>query len=469
MARPINNQARIEQSRRSLLQLKDDYKLWQDHRTKNDPHNQYASQFDALRTLIDAALLEISTMLKAIPAGRTPSEVYDACRDVDIRTIWMRRVWDFFREKFDQRDSPAAGPMLRAADEVVWSCYRQIFLSAKEADARVVQGPVPLPFVESRFSPQAFPPDLVPQDLKREVDLTFLKEYLERLPIPLVRIPPTCIECPWWLIYLGHETGHHVQSQLLPDKQLVADFGDHLYDAVVNKTNNEQSAGRWRDWSSEIFADLYSVLMMGPWAVRAMLELEIRSGNAMFAAHTTYPAPSVRLQLMKHWAVQSLQLPLEMPDGFDFPAMAKGTDAEADMDLVETVIGAVETFTVASSPLAAQSGFDASFYSDDGAVDERFKLLREGQCPDAWTKIEGARVGVTAAVAACDYVGSRQSGEELLTSLSTLRDNTNKLVATSREEGKRDVAQAGDASALGSALGAALVQMDTRKLALEGN
>jgi hypothetical protein len=36
-------------------------------------------------------------------------------------------VWDYFREKLDQRDDANLKPTLEAADEVLWSCYHPYF------------------------------------------------------------------------------------------------------------------------------------------------------------------------------------------------------------------------------------------------------------------------------------------------------------------------------------------------------
>ena len=56
---------------------------------------------------------------------------------------------------------------------------------------------------------------------------------------------------------------------------------------------------RWRPWHEEIFADLYSVLMIGPWAAWALAELVWGADRAMLDdSYPRYPAPIIRLMFM---------------------------------------------------------------------------------------------------------------------------------------------------------------------------
>jgi hypothetical protein len=72
-----------------------------------------------------------------------------------------------------------------------------VFERAQVLGLKINRGPAPLPFLESRYSPEAYPAELVPPDLKSEVEVTFLGEYLNRMPVPVVRLPPTCLKAPW--------------------------------------------------------------------------------------------------------------------------------------------------------------------------------------------------------------------------------------------------------------------------------
>jgi hypothetical protein len=86
--------------------------------------------------------------------------VYDRCREIDKTIVWLRKVWGHFRMKLDGRDDrPGVGPLLRAADEIVWSCYRQVYLLAPVREPSIKQGPVPLTFIKPEYSPTAIPSD----------------------------------------------------------------------------------------------------------------------------------------------------------------------------------------------------------------------------------------------------------------------------------------------------------------------
>src|SRR5262249_40857207 len=134
------------------------------------------------------------------------------------------------RRRFDQRDgdTPLAS-MLKAADEVVWSCYADPFRVIGRKD--IVS---PLPYVEDRLAAHAIPREELPADLASEVDTKFLRTYLSALPIAVIALPPSCIEHPWSLIHCAHEAGHHVQYDLVSEPQwaLVGEFGDVLADAA---------------------------------------------------------------------------------------------------------------------------------------------------------------------------------------------------------------------------------------------
>ena len=220
----------------------------------------------------------------------TASHAYADCRVIDLRLLWIRRVWEFFRDKYDQRNEARTGEMLVAADEVVWSCYSQPLDRLKAFAPNLSPQPPPLPYLETRYSPEAFPAELVPSSLKSEVDADFLRRHLHRLPISVVRLPPACVEAPWWLVYLGHEVGHHIAAQLFTPERRQA-----VLDAVGG---DDGERARWERWAGEVFADVYSVLMMGPAAVWSMVELEMGSQAQMSTPRTAYPSPAVRLLLL---------------------------------------------------------------------------------------------------------------------------------------------------------------------------
>jgi hypothetical protein len=457
------NRVRIDESRQSLEALKSDLTAWLERRRLDDAHHQYHTQLDSLEQVVGSALAELGQALAAIHPDRTPGEVYDACRAFDVRVLWLRRVWDFFREKFDQRDDQRLGPVLKAADEVVWSCYRPAFLRALSFDFGLDAGPAPLPFVESRYSPEAFPRELVPQDLKRDVDLTFLRSHLAALPIPLVRLPTTCVEAPWGLIYLAHELGHHVQYRLLPDRKLVDDTAD----AIGNEVRKMSAAAEesWRSWSREIFADFYSVLLMGTWAARAMLELELRGHAEMSSPRAAYPSPLIRVYLMaKTASLLGLTVEEDLLDGLF--ALSDGSPAGQEKEIADQVAATLRGLKANGQTLSYLSSYDAGHFKTD-VPGWRDALLGAPE-PQAAETLEAARLATAGIVAAWNEIGGEADDMERSRRRERLRMRALSLIAGCRQPGQRDAPAEADTAGLGKGLAEALLAQDPKDLEISG-
>lgn len=456
------NRIRIDESRQQMLSLDRELTAWLQKRRDDDERHQYHTQLEALEGAVRSALEELGPALAAIHPGRAPGEVYDDCRAFDLRVLWLRRIWDFFREKFDQRDDPRLRPVLKAADEVVWSCYRPAFLRAQVWAPGLDAGPAPLPFLESRYSAEAFPRELVPQDLKRDVDLTFLHAHLSTLPIPLVRLPPTCVESPWALVFLAHELGHHVQYRLLPGRKLVDDSADVIGNAV--RGTSEETEQRWRDWSREIFADFYSVLLMGTWAARAMLELEMR--KALSASRSTYPSPLIRVYLMRETA-RLLGLPGEEDLLAALLSLADGNPSlAAEQALATRVAEALLGLKAHEQTVLDLSGHARDQFETD--VPGWSEALRQDSEPEAQEALDAARLATAGTVAAWSRVSAEPEEEKRTVKRDRLRARSVDLIARCREPGKRDAPAEAETAGLGKRLAAALLAQDPETLTMSG-
>jgi hypothetical protein len=175
--------------------------------------------------------------------------------------------------------------LLEAADEIVWSCYKQPFRTAE-----LEKTPAhPLPFVATVYSPYAIPREEPPQDMRSDVDAEFLADVLREMPIPVTAIPALAVAEPWWLGYLAHEMGHHVQF----------DFDGGSWIDVFGDILDAAGGERWSAWVYELFADVFSLLMIGPWALWALAELVWGEPADMLAdSNPRYPCPLVRLMFM---------------------------------------------------------------------------------------------------------------------------------------------------------------------------
>lgn len=269
---------------------------------KTVAYHPYSTQLLTLKSLLTTSLKALRDEISQLTGSTDRGTVYEQCRLFERRFVWLERVWRFFGDKFDQREDSRYRRVLNAADEIVWSCYAGVFKKAVQP-----RPTLPLPYIDALYSPSAIP-RVDPSELRDPgVGAGFLKDFLRELPIPLVGLPPVCVVAPWWLILVGHEVGHHVQYDLLPDFQLVGHFGRQLQAAAGQPDDAGYDSKVWHAWNREIFADAFSVYNMGDMAVRAMAELEFGSEVSLLTekrGKASYPPPAVRLKLLATLANQ---------------------------------------------------------------------------------------------------------------------------------------------------------------------
>jgi hypothetical protein len=441
---------RYAQSRVAFTQVASGIKAWLEKCGKRDTRRQHTSQLAAIRSVLGAIETRLNQDLKALTPQPDPGQFYEACALFERRVVWLDRIWRFFEGKFEQRENGDLGRMLSAADEVVWSCYSQVFDKAKALGWPVERGPAPLPFVEARYSPEAFPAELVPPDLKSEVEIEVLREHLNRMPAPVVRVPPVCTAAPWWLVILGHETGHHVQYDLVPQRGLVAAYRAAIEAAVRDRTGSDEEAMRWGRWSKEIFADVFSVFCMGSWAVWAMTELELKPSERMGDPRDDYPPPATRLTLLALVA-----------DAIGGSAM--GTQALRGLlnPKPDAAIEAVLDVALGKLSVVGHSlGELCDFHRDDfentvpGWRDKLHDRSDDVPLPD----LKAARLTVSAALAAWERLASEHRGEALEEARMDLARRTVNAVAATAVEGERDAEAAPEIGQLADDIAAALWQ-----------
>ena len=420
---------RRAQSQVAFAQVSSGVNAWLERRTELDTRRQHASQLEAIRSLLGAIESRLKQDLQNLTPQPDPGGLYEACALFERRVVWLERVSRFFESKFEQRAHGDLGKMLSAADEVVWSCYSQVFDKAKALECVVERGPAPLPFVEPRYSPEAFPAELVPPDLKSEVEIEVLRAHLNRMPVSVVRVPPICVAAPWWLVTLGHETGHHVQFDLVPGRGLVTEYRAAIEAAVRARTGSDKEAERWGRWASEIFADVFSVFCMGSWAVWAMTELELKPSENMGDPREHYPPPATRLTL--------LALVADAIGGSSAGTHAlRGLLAPAPDAAVEAVLDVA----LGKLPAVGHSlGELCDFHRDD------FEDLVPGWCAKLHDRsddiplpdLKAARLTVSAALAAWERLASSHRGEMLEEARTDLARRTVAAVVGSAVEGER--------------------------------
>ena len=202
----------------------------------------------------------------------------------------VRRLNEWYADKYDQRLDERTGVVLRAADEVVRSCWAEPFAAlGRPAPSG------PLAYLDPRFDAAATPRVSVPTDLRAPRD-ALIGEFVRELPIPTIALPGTSRDEPWWLVLAAHETAHHVQHDLAPG--LVARTRDCVADVAGRPPVGDAETGAcWGGWAQEVFADACAVLTVGPvaaWAVEELQHAPPRRLVALPAPGSRYPPPAVR-------------------------------------------------------------------------------------------------------------------------------------------------------------------------------
>lgn len=454
-------QARIELTIAEIDHLGRRITAWLKGWRERDRRGQFKTQLGVLDSVVGEALQALRQQADSLRAGASPGQLYDDCRLCERRLLWIERVlWGYFREKFDQRTDPDLKGVLSAADEVVWSCYAEAFKNAADADAAVVRRAVPLSYIEPHFTPQAIPRDDPPGHLRdARLGGEFLKTYFAELPIPVVSLPPMCVQAPWWLVYLAHEVGHHVQHDLRPELGLVVAFANEVRAAA-----GTTSATRWQKWNQEIFADLFSVCMMGGSAAWAMAELETAPPDAMVISRSQYPAPIVRLRLL-HAAVEALGPKEHVGAALPSPAIPDPLSEDIREALALAAPLAGELLRTPLSGLGTMMTL-ADWYADDYAVDGeldswRSALRADTPLPARRTR-RAARFITSAALA--EYAALTGEEDDALreSARRRLAGRMLEAIELNQEEGTRsaETAPAADTPVVADRLTRTLLQVD---------
>ncbi len=437
---------RIEESAAELERLRREFGTWRAQREQADLHGRHATQLGALEELVTRCLDMLRVELERAPrAGR---EVHDRCRVVDRQVVFVRRLWSYFREKWSQRDDYLLGPVLAAADEIVWSCYAPPFRRLDRDP-----GPPPLPFVDDDHSPYAIPLAYLPVQLRSSDEL--LRRTLDELPVPVIGIPPVCVSRPWWLVAIAHEVGHQLAYAF------DAAPGQAARNAIETAAASTGTGAQdlWGSWTHELLADAYAIAAIGGAHHRALVAFEHGGDATMTRFVDRYPPPIVR-QAFAASVLAELGLAAELAS----PPLAAAVELDeielerdelaylaALLKDVPAVAGAlVRTPLVEDVTLAGATAFDEKRLSGDGEVDWWARqLLKDTPLPVSET-LTGARLATAGALTAWTRVAEEPGVERRAARAEALRSRTLAAASANRDEGQREDAGASvfDADAL---------------------
>ena len=401
---------------------------WFAARRDADQIGHHHTQLQVLQKFLDTAMNALKDGVAKIDIQVVAmSDVYETCRTFDLRRLLVERVWHHFREKFDQRDDPDFTEILHAADEVVWSCHRQA------AEAGVAVGPAPLAFIESRYSPEVFPSEIVPSSLTREADRDFVMKHVARLPFSVVRLPPSVKSAPWELIFVGHEVGHCLQFDLGDGRGMIDDFGDTVARIARRKGGDDVDddlVERWRRWSIEIFADAVGLVAHGPAFVTAMAEAELRAEGRLDQERGSYPSPRVRIAVLMAMT-KAVRAPTPV-----LPSVFTTSLDDTTRNLVDAVATCVtKTLPGRDAGLRDLVKYRSTEHAVGGRVEEWATKLPSSDEGDFPAGLRTARLLVAAGV----YAWSAATTSD---DVATLTRRLPKRIVESRAPGQRDASGA---------------------------
>jgi hypothetical protein len=407
-----NVRARIFESLDELRALDGDIAAWHARWDASYAISRHRTQLDLLagltRGLIDILLDETSEIDLTGDAGA----VYAKCRQADERLHYVRKLWRYYADKFDQRAGPENDPVtrtLRAADEVIWSCWKTALKNlGVPLEFRI---PAPLAYLSPQFAASTAHRDSYPPDLRPGLHRVF-DSHVRQLSIPVIALPPVCQRRPWWLVIAAHEVGHHVQWAL-------PEAGERAKKAITAAVGGSLAA-RWLDWCEELLADACAVLLTGPAVIWAITELETRPAPALGTGR--FPPPVVRLAMARAVAGKA-GIPDPAFQEREVPAFASslpGGDRDGDIaELLDAVPAVADALLGVTSDSGAEllklASMTARACGKDGAIGYWAAALL-GQDPPAPEETLGAaRFCVAGSVAAWQWVASRDGTAQELT------------------------------------------------------
>lgn len=406
---------RVARSAGSVQAHRDRVNRWLDEHRPCPDFARFTHHFDVLGQVLDAMFDAIGRELDAERDNCHSGRAYERCAELDESTAVAARLFSWYATKYDQRRDSAAASVLHAADELVRSCWSEPF-------SQVGRTPPtgPLAYLDDRFDAFATPRISVPSDLRAPKDAP-VAGFLRELPIPAIALPDYAARQAWWLALAAHETGHHVQKDLMPDLERIT--RERVAEAV-----DPGDGALWGGWGLEMFADAYSAAMIGEAAEWAIEELQYSTPATMFRlarAGSRYPPPVVRLAVLEA-CLRELGLPVGRPltaqpdwaldplAGAEFSAVVRET-MRAELADVPAVAGALAGLPVGTSELRDLADVQPGVLTDPGQLQNWAGHLasRSPALPDL-TEPASARLVMAAGVAAYRKWTAQPAAETVL-------------------------------------------------------
>jgi hypothetical protein len=160
----VRSRLRIEETVGEARALREEIAAWRSGWDTIDAMGEHFTQLERLCSVVRGLIDEIAIRATAIDPGAGAGAVYEECRAEDLRLLHTRRLWRWYADKLDQRAESPDGltvQTLRAADQVIWSCWKTAFTALGEPLPAA-----PIPYLAPQFSASATPRTDPPEGLR---------------------------------------------------------------------------------------------------------------------------------------------------------------------------------------------------------------------------------------------------------------------------------------------------------------
>jgi|GEM_PF-1636967 len=276
--------------------IKDELDTWEQLTADKQPLQKHYRQVRRLSKELTGMIDVVKTEVEKLQRTSDLPSFLLQLRRVEFLILEIHRTWHYFRQKLAARQGPPFAQLLEALDEFVWACYQPAVLYMKD-----IPEP-PLTFFSSDWSPMASSRhELLPLEQTTDLGSEQYSQYaqggkfnsarLNSLVIPVISMPWFQATFLPEALLLAHETAHLLEYDL----DLTANIERNLRTVSIESTRLEKY---WLPWSSEVFADLYAVLHLGPAFVGALSLLLSQSAEAVLRTpdpNNCYPPHHLRM------------------------------------------------------------------------------------------------------------------------------------------------------------------------------
>ncbi|MBP1468331.1 hypothetical protein EYB53_021650 [Candidatus Chloroploca sp. M-50] len=260
----------------------------------------HQSQVATLKTMMEVLLQRQDNLLTELALDRSPAAMAKTYADLLGEIAGSHGLWRLFRTIYAQRLDPAEKRLLDAADLVAEDCYRPCIQVAR--DWGLIDGKYrepPLVWIEAGLSPLIFPR----QSEVRALGMTLRPYLTQRLPIPIIVLPPDHAGCFWLYATLHHEVGHNLDQDLRSGgcgQRIAEELRQKIVDRLAAAGVDPARRQIWTRWADEITADAFGVLLGGAGFAACLTALLVPQApqHGEVVRNDEHPDAFVRIELI---------------------------------------------------------------------------------------------------------------------------------------------------------------------------